>query len=146
MNPKVSIIIVNWNSKDYIKNCIDSLLNQTFQDFEIILVDNGSTDDSLEYVEKKYPQISIIKNKKNLGFAAGNNIGIKNSSGKFIALFNQDAVTDKEWLYELVGALESSEKIAGAVGKIFYLGDKYDKDAVFCTWSKLSPYSANPTN
>ena len=57
MSPKVSIIIVNWNSKDYIKNCIDSLLNQTFRDFEIILVDNGSTDGSLEYVEKKYSKM-----------------------------------------------------------------------------------------
>jgi len=146
MNPLVSIIIVNWNAKNYLKECISSLLNQTYQNYEIILVDNASTDDSVKFVEKEFSSIKIIKNTKNLGFAQGNNIGIKNSKGDLIALFNPDAVADKNWLENLVSAVQKSEKKAATAGKIFYLGDKFGKNAVFCTWPKMNPYSAMPYN
>jgi len=146
MNSLVSIIIVNWNAKNYLKECISSLLNQTYQNYEIILVDNASTDDSVKFVEKEFSSIKIIKNTKNLGFAQGNNIGIKNSKGDLIALFNPDAVADKNWLENLVSAIQKSEKKAATAGKIFYLGDKFGKNAVFCTWPKMNPYSAMPYN
>mgnify|MGYP006142744875 CR=1 FL=1 len=142
----VSIIIVNWNAKKYLKGCIESLLSQTFTDYEIILVDNTSSDDSVSFVKENFPQVKIIQNKDNVGFAEGNNIGIKNSTGKIIALFNPDAVAEKKWLSILVDALQFSEKIAAVTGKQYYLGDKYGKDAVFCTWSKIDPYSAAPYN
>lgn len=144
--PTVSIIIVNWNARQYLKKCIDSLLLQSFSDHEIILVDNASTDDSVSFVQANYPQVKIILNNENVGFAEGNNIGIKHSTGKFIALFNPDAVADKEWLNILVNAIQDKPKIAAVTGKMYYLGDKYGKDAVFCTWSKIDPLSANPTN
>lgn len=142
----VSIIIVNWNGKQYLNNCITSLLNQSFRDFEIIFVDNDSSDYSVEYVKKNFPQIKIIKNDKNLGFAEGNNIGIKNSNGNLIALFNPDAVADKNWLDHLVSVLLSSDKIGAVSGKIFYLGEKYGKDTVFSTWPKISAFTAIPSN
>jgi len=146
MKPLVSIIIVNWNAKKYLKSCIDSLLAQTYQNYEIIVVDNASTDDSVKFLEKEFSSVKIIKNKKNVGFAEGNNIGIKNSNGDIIALFNPDALADKEWLSILVSKLQSSEKIAAVAGKIFYLGDEHGKNAVFCTWPKIDPYSAAPSN
>jgi len=146
MKPLVSIIIVNWNAKKYLKSCIDSLLAQTYQNYEIIVVDNASTDDSVKFLEKEFSSVKIIKNKKNLGFAEGNNIGIKNSKADLIALFNPDALADKEWLSILVSKLQSSEKIAAVAGKIFYLGDEYGKNAVFCTWPKIDPYSATASN
>jgi len=142
----VSIIIVNWNAKKYLKECIESLLSQSFTDYEIILVDNASSDDSVSFVKEHFPQVKIIQNNDNVGFAEGNNIGIKNSIGKIIALFNPDAVADTKWLSILVDTLQSSEKIAAVTGKMYYLGEKYGKDAVFCTWSKIAPYSAIPTN
>lgn len=146
MNPHVSIIVVNWNGMNYIKECIDSLLNLSYSDYEIILVDNASSDGSVEFVEKNYPKVRIIRNKENLGFAEGNNIGIRETKGELIALFNPDAVADKEWLSRLVSVLQNSENIGGVVGKIYYYGDKFGKDAVFCTWSKMDPYSATPYN
>jgi len=146
MKPLVSIIIVNWNGMEYIKQCIDSILKQSYTNYEIIFVDNASSDGSIEFVEKTFPKIKIIKNKENLGFAQGNNIGISKSKGAFIALFNPDAVADEEWIEILVSALESSDKIGGVTGKMFYLGNQYGKNSVFCSWSKLNPFSANPYN
>jgi len=146
MEPLVSIIIVNWNAEKYLKKCIDSLFDQNYKNFEIIVVDNASTDNSVEFIEKNYPQVHLIKNKKNLGFAEGNNIGITHSKGEHVALFNPDAVAEKNWLEKLIFELESSKKVGGTVGKIMYLDDKYGKDAVFCTWTKINPYSAIPYN
>jgi len=141
-----SIIIVNWNAKEFLNGCIESLLSQSFTDYEIILVDNASSDDSVNFIKDNFPQVTIIQNKNNVGFAEGNNIGIKNSQGEIIVLFNPDAVADKNWLSQLVDSLQSSKKIAAVTGKMYYLGDKYGKDAVFCTWSKIDPYSASPSN
>jgi hypothetical protein len=142
----VSIIIVNWNAKEYLKGCIDSILSQTFTDYEIILVDNASSDDSVVFVEDNFPEVKIIKNNSNIGFAGGNNIGIEASNGKIIALLNPDTIVDKDWLSILINVMKSSEKISAVTGKMYYLGDKYGKNTVFCTWSKVNPYSASPYN
>lgn len=146
MNKNVSIIIVNWNGKKYLEKCIKSLLAQSYKDFEIILVDNASTDDSLELVRHKFPMVRIIQNKTNVGFAEGNNIGIEKSDGKLVALVNPDAFVDVDWLLTLVEVLEGFSGIAAVTGKIYYFGDKYGKDAVFCTWPKINCYSATPYN
>ncbi|MDH3204494.1 MAG: glycosyltransferase family 2 protein [Nitrosopumilus sp.] len=144
--PLVSIIIVNWNAKKFLEDCINSLQLQTFTDFEIILVDNASIDDSVSFVKTNFPQVKIIENQANLGFAEGNNVGIANSTGKIIALFNPDAIADKNWLKILISAINDESKIAAVTGKMYYLGNDYGKNTVFCTWSKLDPISAVPTN
>lgn len=146
MDPLVSIIIVNWNAYKYLKKCIDSILKQTYRNFEIIIVDNASSDDSVEFIETNYSKLLLIKNKDNVGFAQGNNIGISHSRGEFIALFNPDAVADPEWLSNLVSILKNSEKTAATAGKIFYLGNEFGKNAVFCTWSKIDPITAFTVN
>lgn len=145
-SPLVSIIIVNWNAEKYIEKCIDSLLFQTYNNFEIILVDNDSSDNSVNIVKTKYPNVKIIQNNENLGFAEANNIGINFSSGELVALFNPDAVAEKNWLKILVTTLVNSNNIVGVAGKIYYLEEKFGKNTIFCTWSKIHPFSANPTN
>lgn len=146
MTALVSIVIVNWNGRKYLQECLDSLLGQTHPELEIILVDNASVDDSVTFVEKNYPDVRIIRNDDNLGFAEGTNIGIRASKGDLITLFNQDAFADREWLARLVEALEGSDDIAAVAGKVYYWGDAFGKDAVFCTWSKIDPFTARPYN
>ncbi|ODS39742.1 MAG: glycosyl transferase [Candidatus Altiarchaeales archaeon WOR_SM1_79] len=142
----VSIIIVNWNGLKYLDDCLQSLFNQTYPEIEIILVDNASTDGSVDFVKENFPSVRIFRNSENLGFAEGTNIGIQKSEGDLIALFNQDAIANKNWLANLVEVIESSEDIAAVAGKVYYWGDKYGKNAVFCTWSKVDPYTAVPYN
>lgn len=126
----------------YLESCITSLEDQTYRNFEIIMVDNASSDGSVEYIEKNFPKVHVIKNKSNVGFAEGNNIGIQKSTGDIIALFNPDAKAERNWLSMLVSLLQSSDKIAAVSGKMYYMGDQYGKDAVFCTWPKIDQYSA----
>ena len=123
--PKVSIIIVNWNGKEYLSDCLTSVFNQTYQNYEVILVDNGSTDGSVEFVRENYPNIKIIKLDKNYGFIKGNNIGMreasKNKDTKYIAWLDNDTKVDRNWLSELVKIAESDEKIGICGSKIFFM-------------------------
>jgi len=102
--PLVSVIIVTWNSKRYLTDCLAHLLKQTFYDFEIILVDNGSEDDTLDKLEEKYPSLDLHINKlsSNLGFAVANNIGVRLAHGKWLALLNADAYPEPDWLERLL--------------------------------------------
>ncbi len=101
MKNLISIIILNWNGKKITEECINSLMPQINKNFEIIVVDNGSTDGSLKYLGKKFPNIKLIQNKENLGYSEGNNIGVKNSKGKFILILNNDVIVDKNFLKEI---------------------------------------------
>lgn len=109
MEPLVSIIILNYNGKDYIEECLDSVLNQTYKTIEIIVVDNASKDGSKEILKKKYlSKIILIENDTNIGFAEGNNIALKKANGEFIAVLNNDAVADSRWIQELIAAVYRS--------------------------------------
>jgi GT2 family glycosyltransferase len=96
--PLVSVIIVNWNGRHLLGECLDSLLAQSFTDFEVIVVDNGSQDGSAEFVRTHYPAVKLIRLPENTGFAGGNNEGIRVARGKYVALLNNDTRTDPEWL------------------------------------------------
>jgi len=116
--PLVSVIILNWNGKKYLNDCFTSLENQSFPNFEIILVDNGSEDDSVNFVRKNFSQIKIFKNKKNLGFAKGNNKGIETAKGQYVFILNNDTKIDKNCLEELVKTSQSDKKIGMCGAKI----------------------------
>jgi hypothetical protein len=118
--PLVSIVVLNWNGEDIIKECIYSLLDQTYSNYEIIIVDNASTDNSVDIIKNEFPEIRLIINQKNLGFASGNNIGIRTAKGKYIALFNNDAVADRNWLLKLVSAILEEKRIGIVSGPIFF--------------------------
>jgi len=104
----VSIVIVNWNGLRFLKECLGSVYAGEGASFEVIFVDNGSTDSSVQFVRKKFPDVAIIENGKNLGFAAANNLGIKRASGKFILTLNNDTVLEKGFLDEVSAAVARS--------------------------------------
>lgn len=134
-----SVVIVNWNGKHYLSSCLISLRKQVYQDFEIIMVDNGSSDGSVDFVRENFPEVEVIESSVNLGFAAGNNLGFQHAMGEYIALLNNDAEADPRWLDELVKVLDSSEKIAGACGTMSSLEEK---ERVVFTLTKIDPLSA----
>jgi len=111
--PRVSVVIVNWNGKDHLAECLDSLRCQTFKDFEIILVDNGSEDGSREFVQEYFHEVRLVALQKNCGFAGGNNAGIQAASGKYIALLNNDTKVDPAWLTNLLKEAEENPSIVG---------------------------------
>jgi hypothetical protein len=118
--PLVSIIIPHWNGKKILKLCLQSLICQTYPNYEIIVVDNASTDGSPDMVKKEFQKVKLIINKKNLGWAGGCNVGIKTARGDLIALFNNDAIADPKWLSELVNVIKNSLKIGIVGGVVFY--------------------------
>lgn len=101
-SPLISIIIVSFNSKKWLKKCLDSLYCQTFRDLEIVIIDNNSSDGSVDFIGLEYPQAKLIKLKKNLGFAGGVNIGVRNSSAEYVLLFNPDAWLESDFLEKLL--------------------------------------------
>lgn len=119
MNKIISIILLNYNWKKFNKDCIDSILLQSYKNFEIIFVDNASTDWSLEEIEKLYEKeinsrnIMIVKNKENTWFTGWNNLWVKyaNKESKYICLLNNDTTVPRNWLEELVKWIESDEKL-----------------------------------
>ena len=115
---KVYIILLNWNGKEDTLECIESLKKIDYEDYKIIVVDNGSEDDSVLEIRKQYPEIKIIENKKNLGFAGGNNVGIRyalENGADYVLLINNDTTVEKDFLRELVkvGELNKSNGLLG---------------------------------
>ena len=100
----VSIIVLNYNAGDLLLNCIKSIKESSYENIEIIVVDNISSDGSQIKCQKKYPEIKLIQNKENLGYCGGNNIGIQASKGEFIVILNPDTVVEPNWLDELISA------------------------------------------
>jgi GT2 family glycosyltransferase len=119
--PLASVIVVNYNGKQYLKRCMDSLLGQTYTKVEIILVDNGSSDGSIELVRESYPSVRVVENRENLGFAIANNIGIRAARGEFIATLNNDTEAMPGWIEAMVNAAVSSELIGMCASKMLFM-------------------------
>lgn len=116
--PRVSIIVLNWNGLPYLEECLDSLRSQTYRDFELIVVDNFSTDGSREWLrERSGDRFGLIESASNLGYAGGNNLGIKRAVGEWIALVNNDAVADRFWLERAMQAVDREGR-RGNVGMV----------------------------
>ena len=102
---KISIIILNWNGKKWLGDCLTSILGQDLDEpFEVLLVDNGSTDDSVQYVEERFPRVRVIELGKNYGFAEGNNRGLKYAQGEYLVFVNMDTRAENGWLKNLLEA------------------------------------------
>jgi len=108
-SPLISIILVTWNSATYLPHCLESLSLQTFKDFEVIVVDNGSTDGTLDDLESRWSEVTmqVLRLGENKGFAAANNLGARLARGQWLALLNPDAFPAPEWLEQLLHAAES---------------------------------------
>lgn len=130
MSHRVCVVVPNWNGQDSLASCLDSLNTQS-EFVKIIVVDNGSSDDSVAIVEEKYPDVILIKHRANRGFAGGVNAGIcygLKLGAKYIGLLNNDATADKEWAKHLTGFLDSHPK-AGIVTSKILDGDKKQLDS-----------------
>lgn len=102
---EVSVIIPNYNGKQYLKDCLDSMRNQTFRDFEVILADNGSEDGSVDYVKEKYPEVRVIALSENTGFCGAVNAGIRASKSRYVILLNNDTIAEKAFVKELLDCI-----------------------------------------
>lgn len=125
MKIKVSVIIVNWNGEKWLKKCLDSLFGQKYRNFELIIVDNASEDNSVEYIKEHYPGVTIIRNKENYGFAKGNNIGIIKAKGKYIVLINNDTWVENDFISKLVKFYEGNKFDVIAPREAKYNGEKH---------------------
>jgi hypothetical protein len=123
-DPRVSVIILNYNGRKnlgkLLEDHLESVLKTSYPNFEVLFVDNASTDNSVEFIKRKFgrnQKLRIIQNGRNFGFAEGNNRGIRNARGKYIALLNNDTKVEAEWLKELVKAIQVPE-IGAAQSKL----------------------------
>ena len=103
---KVSVIIPSWNGKELLAVSLRSLAKQTFKDFEVIVVDNGSTDETVSFTKNQFPKIKVVQLAKNYGFAKAVNEGIKQSRSKYLFLLNNDTRVDRNCLKYLVEAAD----------------------------------------
>lgn len=119
-----------WNGSKWIRRCLESVMADPYQNFKVLVIDNGSSDNSVEIVEENFPQVALIKNKKNYGFAEGNNIGIRcalKNNADYIALVNQDIIAHPFWLTRLVEAAEKHKEYGVLSPIVFdYEGEKID--------------------
>lgn len=118
MNELISVIIVNWNGERYLHECLESVLAQNYQPLEIIVVDNGSGDRSVQIIRTDYPQVNVIEPGKNLGFAAGNNVGIRRAKGRYIVLLNNDAEMEGPCVSEMMRAINGNERYGACATRI----------------------------
>ena len=126
---KLSIIIPHHNGEELLHNCLKSLLNNiSIKDFEIIVVDNGSTDNSAEKAKENFPLINLLKSEKNLGYSGGCNLGAKDSKGEYIIFLNNDTFHVKNWIEELIKFLDKNPQAGAAQPKILNAvnKDKFD--------------------
>lgn len=122
---RVSVIVINRNREKLLRRCLESLFRQTFTDFEIVVVDNGSTDgsrDAVRGVVTPCCPLRLVELEGNRGFAAGCNAGIREAQGELIALLNNDAEAEPGWLQALVKAMETSSRVGMCASKILFWG------------------------
>jgi GT2 family glycosyltransferase len=124
-NLRVSIIVLNYNGLRFLDKCLDSLrkLNFPKDQYEILLVDNGSVDGSIEFLEKEYKDVILIKNKKNLGVCLANNIGIERTNSEYVVLLNNDLHLHKDFVKNLVEVMDEHPKAGCCGGEEFYYDD-----------------------
>ncbi|MBU0953697.1 MAG: glycosyltransferase family 2 protein [Nanoarchaeota archaeon] len=119
MKPLITVAIVNWNGKEYLKECLNGVFTQTYPRYEVVLLDNGSTDGSVAFVKKFFPKVRVIENETNQGIAKATNQVFTVAKGEYIASLHNDAVPDSHWLDEFHKAMQMHDKrvvcIEGAV-------------------------------
>lgn len=156
-NNLVSIVILNYNSKNLLTDCVESVLKTDYKNFEIIVVDNNSKDESHKKCKEKFNQIKLIENSENLGYCEGNNVGLREINGDFVVILNPDTLVESSWLSELISGYKKygeglyqpklltidDHKIIGSAGNMINLfgfgysqgrgekdGGKFDKEKI----------------
>lgn len=129
MNPKVSIIILNYNGKKWLERCLPTIKKVKYKPLGVIIVNNGSTDGSRKFVEKNYPDFRLLEIKKNKGFAGANNIGVKAAKGKYVLIINNDTEVPPDFLTPMVRRMERDKTIGVIQPKIRSLRKRHLLDA-----------------
>lgn len=134
MNNKVAICIVNWNGFQFLENCLTAVYAQTYKNFDVYFVDNGSTDGSITFVKDYFPQVKIFQLSKNTGFSYANNVAIhaafKDGDVRYVLTLNNDTKMDKDCISYLVKAIEENPKIASVTPKIKYFDNDQMIDSI----------------
>ncbi len=118
--PLCSVIVVNWNGRDLLGPCLQGLREQRQQDFEVLLVDNASSDGSAAWVRAHFPEVRVIENARNLGFAGGANVGFAASQGEYLVVLNNDTRPEPQFLEALVDAAQGDARIGMVAGVLVF--------------------------
>jgi GT2 family glycosyltransferase len=124
LSPSVAVVILNWNGKTLLEKFLPSVVKSDYPNLQIIVGDNASTDDSVLFLEENYPEVKIIVNKENYGFAGGYNHVLDKVDADYYVLLNSDVEVPSNWISPVIGLMESDEKIAVAQPKIKWQLDK----------------------
>src|SRR6185369_12907175 len=135
---RLSVVIVNWNSRDDLAECLDSMRAQTYRDLEVIVVDNGSEDGSVAMMKERYAEFKLLDEGENLGFAEGCNRGIAVTTGEWVAMLNNDAVAEPRWAETLVAAAAAGPPELGMLQSLMLF--KQRPDVVNSTGIELDRY------
>lgn len=119
--PVISVIVVNYNGLPYIDKCLTSILNQDYKNYEVIFVDNASTDGSLEFVKNKFPDVVTVAGSINTGYCGGINAGCSVANGKYIAPINVDTRVDSQWLSAMENFMELNTSVGAVTPKILLM-------------------------
>ncbi len=145
----LTVIIPNYNGKTFLKECFESLKNQNHQQFEVMVIDNSSTDGSADYIRKNYPEFVLIENQENIGFAAAVNQGIKASNSKYVFLLNNDVELEGESISSLLKCIKKDENIFAVSSKMIQhndptkMDDAGDEYTIF-GWTRRVGYGKSP--
>lgn len=147
--PPLTIIIPHFNGKESLKKCINSLKKQEFPSKEIIVIDNASSDDSTDYLKKNHPDIRLIENKTNRGYAAAVNQGIRSSKSEYILLLNNDVYLEKDSIQHLLNCIQTDKNIFGVSARIiqYHNPEKMDDagdEYTLLGWTKRVGYGKSP--
>lgn len=143
VRPMFSVLILNWNGANFLPRCLDSVQGQTFQDFEVLVLDNASTDGSLTGAETRWPTFRFLRFKQNLGFAAANNRGAEMARGEWLAFLNNDSFPDPGWLMAIDESIHAHPEYTFFSSRIMVdspedrvqsSGDVYNISG--CAWSR----------
>jgi GT2 family glycosyltransferase len=121
--PEISVVIVTWNGRHYLEGCLEAVATQTDVEPEIVLVDNGSSDGTVDFVRSRFPGVRIVALGENRGFAGGNNAGAKAARGEFLAFLNNDTIPDSTWLRALRDGIDAPSRFLLTTSRIVYMHD-----------------------
>lgn len=133
--PFVSVSVVNYNGRKFLPEFFSSLFHQTYKNFEVIFVDNDSADDSIEYVKSHFPQVKVIENKNNSGYAEGNNIGYRHASGDYLLVMNNDTILKEDLIEKMLQAFEEIPHLGVAQPMVRLMNDRDKLDACGSFWT-----------
>ncbi len=123
MPPDVSVVIVTWNGRQHLDTCLSSVQDQRDVSVETIVVDNGSSDGTVDYLRARYPWVTVVALTENFGFAGGNNAGARAARGRFLAFLNNDTAADPGWLRALLAGIDEPHGFALVTSRIVYMHD-----------------------